>query len=88
MRAGHVTEGVDHRRNHEPEGECDTHGADATELGVDHDRATPDEDQRERSDCLSGEGPQVSPHRSQATAGSARPLRMDPTCSSAPLTSV
>lgn len=52
MGAGDVPDGVDHRHDHEPEGERDADVAERVRFRVDHYRAGAGEDEREGADRL------------------------------------
>jgi hypothetical protein len=56
MGARDAAGGVDHRHDHESEGQRDPDLSESAGLGVDHDRAAAGEDERERADGL-GEQP-------------------------------
>ncbi len=60
VRAGDVADGVDHRHDHEAEGDRNADVAEGVRLGVDHDRARAREDERERADRLGDERARVS----------------------------
>ncbi len=55
VRAGDVPDGVDHRHDHEAEGDRDTDVPKGVRLRIDHDRAGACEDEREGADGLGNE---------------------------------
>ncbi len=55
--AGDVPDGVDHRQDHEAEGDGDTDVPERVRLGVDHHRAGTCENEREGADELGDELP-------------------------------
>jgi hypothetical protein len=55
VRAGDVPDRVDHRHDHEPEGDCNTDVSELVCLRVDHHRAGSREDERERPERFSDE---------------------------------
>ena len=61
--AGDVPDRVDHRHDHEAEGDRDADVAELVCLGVDHDRAATGEDERERADELGHEPTREHPIR-------------------------
>ena len=63
VRAGDVPDRVDHRHDHEAEGDRDAYVAERAGLGVDHDRAAAGEHERKRADELGREQTRERPIR-------------------------
>ena len=78
VRARDVSDGIDHRHDHEPESERDAHVSETAVLGVDHDGARTEEDESECSDRLGHERTHESgvqafrPQRARTARGGVR----------------
>ena len=78
VRAGDMADRVDHRHDHEPEGDRDAEAAERVRLRVDHDRAAAREDECERAEGLGDEpagGGGKSPPEPAATEPRDSPIR-------------